>query len=457
MKFRLSFLFLVFIPSVSFSQITFQRSYDMGTGESAYTVVQTFDGGYAICGRKNLSPSPGAFLLRTNGYGDTLWSKTFPDYIINAERIMRQTSDSGFIICGNDNAIFLVKTDKNGDTLWTSHLPGKVATGIAQTADHGYIVVSPWPSPNLIKTDGSGNLLWQKTYQVYGIQNYGAVYSMLQASDGGYVISGLCDYNAYEHATLSAFLLKTNADGDSSWTRKYSTPNGKVDIYSVCQADGNGYFLAGCMVPAAGTSYSQGYLIRTNATGDTLWSSRNHYQQSCFISTDNTADHNIIAAGVMQTPYGGGGQAIMLSKYKQSGDLAFMRSFSIGNYGTSVQATKDHGFVIAGEKDGNIILIKTDSLGKASLNGISDPPNLLNISVYPNPSKGKFRVSWAGNATSLEITDIGGHFIYRKEFSQNPPLSLDIDLSKKAEGTYIILLKTEKDYRSGKIILSLIR
>lgn len=452
MQFRLSFLFLVFIPLLSFSQITFQRSYNLGSEESAYTVVQTFDGGYAICGRKNISPSPGAFLLRTNEYGDTLWSRTFPDYLINAERIMQQTSDSGFIICGNDNSIFLVKTDKNGDTLWTSHLPGRVATGIAQTSDHGYIVASPWPSPNLIKTDGSGTLLWHKTYQVYGIQNYGAVYSMIQTSDGGYVVSGNCDYDGYEMATLSAFLLKTNADGDSSWVKKYSTPNGKVDVYSVSQTTDHGYFLAGCMVPAAGISYSQGYLVRTNAAGDTLWTSRNHYQHSCFISTDNTADHNLIATGVMES-FGGGGTAVMLSKYKQTGDLAFMRSFTIGNYGTSVRATKDHGFIIAGEKDGNIILIKSDSLGKANPSGIGENQPSYKTAVFPNPSDGKITVYLSGNEKSIEITDINGHIVYSKELTNKLTANLEIDLSKHHKGVFLVSLKTETRIQTEKLIL----
>ncbi|MFZ4522253.1 MAG: T9SS type A sorting domain-containing protein [Bacteroidales bacterium] len=451
MRSLLVFPALILLPLISHCQITFQRSYDLGTAESAYTVTQTFDGGYAICGRKSAFGSPVAFLLRTNPYGDSLWSKTYPDYMTYAERIMHQTADSGFILCGNDSSIWLIKTDRNGDTLWTSHLPGRVASGVAETADHGYIITSPYPSPNLTKTDAAGKLVWQQFYRIYAPQDYGNVYSFLQTSDGGYMMAGNCQYNAFGMTTLSSFLVKANAGGDSLWTKIYSYVNGKVDLYTVSQTADGGYFLSGSMVPFLGYS-RQGYAVRTNENGDTLWTGRNHFQESEFISSDIASDGNFITSGVMQTNTGGYGVAIMLFKYRQNGTVAFTRYFPYGDIGNSVQTTSDHGFIIAGEKSGNIILIKTDSLGRAAPAGIDENNNQEGLTIFPNPSHGKFRLTIPANATSVEVTDIRGQVVYRKSFTGNPPGEVDIDLSSWGKGGYVVTVVVGSTILYGKLV-----
>jgi hypothetical protein len=306
----------------------------------------------------------------------------------------------------------------------------------------------------LIKTDGSGNVEWSKSYLLSTGDPVGVAYphSMMQANDGGYVLTGNCDYNGYEMTTISAFLFKTNGNGDSLWVKKYHTDNARTDAYSVCQDTGDGYFLAGCIFPVLGSSSTQGYIIRTNESGDTLHTERNHYQGSCYTSSDNSWDGSIIATGLMQNPYPGGGEAIMLRKYAVNGYLPFMKAFPIANYGNSVVATKDHGFIIAGEKDNNIILVKTDSVGKVNASGISDDRKAV-PGLFPNPSNGKFTLVLSGDETSVEVMDVTGRIVYRTVFSQKPPASLDIDLTASRKGVYLVSIRTETLVNSGKLIL----
>ena len=450
----LHFYPLILFPLLSFGQGTFQRSYDLGATESACTVVQTFDKGYAICGIKSGGSNPYAFLLRTNEAGDTLWSKIFPDYLIFGERIMQETSDSGFIICGNDDSVFLIKTDKNGDIRWTSHLPGKSVTAVIQTADRGFILSVNGTTTGLVKTDVLGNLLWQKSYRISGSDYSGAAKSILQTHDRGYVLTGTCDpLTNPELYEISAFLLKTSENGDSIWLKKYHSDNTLIKGFSVCQTADEGYEITGQTEVIHYNATIRGYLIRTDVNGDTLWTRRTALYRTWLQASAIAYDHNIVSCGFMDSPLPGGGLSIVLNKEDLNGEFLFSRAFPVGYYGNSVSATSDHGFIIAGEKDGNIILIKTDSSGRADPAGMSENRESNCLLLFPNPTKGVFRINLSGNVKSIEITDVSGRTVYRRPFVKSPPAFLDIDLSKKAKGTYLVSLKTKNGTQSGKLVV----
>jgi hypothetical protein len=110
---------------------------------------------------------------------------------------------------------------------------------VQQTIDSGYIIAGALaysgpgiPYVYLIKTDSLGDTLWTKVYDV------GTGYSVKQASDGGFIITGVnfVNYNAY--------LVKTNSNGDTMWTRSY----GSVGSFgfSVQETQDDGFVIAGC-------------------------------------------------------------------------------------------------------------------------------------------------------------------------------------------------------------------
>lgn len=70
--------------------------------EYAECVRQTNDGGYAMVGETNSKGNGGKdmYLLKTDSYGDTLWTKTYGTASAEIGRSFWITSDNGFILIG---------------------------------------------------------------------------------------------------------------------------------------------------------------------------------------------------------------------------------------------------------------------------------------------------------------------------------------------------------------------
>jgi hypothetical protein len=239
------------------------RTYGGSAEESGQSVAQTPDGGYIIAG-KTCSFGAGAedvWLIKTDGDGDTLWTRTFGVAGSDEGMSVQPTSDGGYIVGGytispatNDQSYWLIKTDSVGNKIWDriyEGADGGVCASVQQTSDHGYIMAGPtfyyaW----LVKTDSVGNKVWDKTYGA------STAVSVRQTSDGGYVFAG-----TYRD---DAWLVRTDAAGNKAWDKTFG--GGSLDqASSVRQTLDGGYIVVGYAY-----SFSRQacvYLIKTDANG----------------------------------------------------------------------------------------------------------------------------------------------------------------------------------------------
>ena len=82
---------------------------------------------------------------------DTAWTKTYGGIDIEWGWSVQQTLDGGYIVAGytasfgaGDKDVWLLKTDPFGDTIWTQTYGGTLddrAFSVQQTSDGGYIIV----------------------------------------------------------------------------------------------------------------------------------------------------------------------------------------------------------------------------------------------------------------------------------------------------------------------------
>ena len=204
--------------------------------------------------------------------------------------------------------------------------------------------------------------MWTFTFGEAGFDEGRAV---VQTADGGYVITG-----SYTFVSSKVFLVKTDSSGTPVWERNYGGI-GTDEGYDVRETSDGGFIIAG-----ATTSYGAGmsdvYLIRTNSTGDTLWT-----------RTFGTA-LNDKGFGVRPTIDGGyiitgytteevDGAEVYLVKADSLGNLEWDYFFGGGmdDYGYSVEETSDGGFIVTGSKASfidstNVYLLRTDPAGGMS-------------------------------------------------------------------------------------------
>jgi len=289
---------------------------------------------------------------------------------------VQQTRDGGYIVAGWTTSfgyrhqVYLIKTNAQGDTLWTRHYGGAEydwGNAVQQTSDGGYIIAGFTDSFGdsgqvyLVKTNATGDTLWTRTYGWAGCDENG--WSVQQTSDTGYIVAGTYDYYG---VNPQVYLVKANATGDTLWTRTYGGA-GWDEGRSVQQTTDGGYIVAG-FTNSFGNG-NQVYLIKTNASGDTLWTRTYggaYYEEGH--SVQKTSDGCYIVAGWANSF--GNGYQVYLIKTNASGDTLWTKTHggTFSDYGYSVQQTQDTGYVIAGNtwsfgNGDDVYLVKTDASG----------------------------------------------------------------------------------------------
>jgi hypothetical protein len=301
--------------------VEWTKTYGGSGWDEGWSIEPTADGGYIIVG---WTDSYGAgqddiYLLKTDADGDTLWTKTYGGSFDDIGRSVKQTYDGGYIIAGcadpygaYDLDVYLVKTDEDGNGLWTKIYGGPSAldgTRAVQVTPDSCYLFAGWTATFgtagsedvwLLKTDAEGDTIWTKTY---GGADWEEARSMQSTTDGGYIITGVtCSFGA---GGSDVYLIKTDADGDTLWTRTYGGTGDDYGNY-VQQTTDDGYIITG-YTQSYGPGWFNLYVIKTDANGDTLWTQVYGGTELDFgYSVQQTSDHGYIIAG--QTGSFGAGQ-----------------------------------------------------------------------------------------------------------------------------------------------------
>jgi len=224
-------LFAVCLAPIAFAQTSWWRTYG-GTGyDEGYSVQQTADGCYIITGFTEsfgvgTPETANVYLIKTNTSGDTLWTRTYGGRDDDWGYSVQQTADGGYVIAGTTFSfgagnldVYLIKTDASGDALWTRTYGGSDCDegySVQQTADGSYIIAGYSASFGtgddndvyLIKTDASGDTAWTRTY---GGTNYEEGRSVQQTQDGGYIVAGIT--RSFGAGLSDVYLIKTDSLG----------------------------------------------------------------------------------------------------------------------------------------------------------------------------------------------------------------------------------------------------
>jgi hypothetical protein len=259
------------------------RTFGGGLAEHAYSVVQASDGGYALAG---ITYSFGAgtrdiWLVKTDAYGNMEWNETYGGSWYDTARSMIQTNDSGYAIVGSHGTFngdysdfYLVKTDANGNMLWNRTFGGKNTDwgrSVVQTSDGGYAIAGYTDSFGegghdfwLVKADALGNAQWNKTY---GEAWFDEAHSVVQMSDGGYMLAG-CTQSS-DATSYNLCLVKTDSFGNMQWNNTYGETGNDTEV-SIVQTDDGGFAMLGDTMFHS-TGDFDFLLVKIDSLGNAQW------------------------------------------------------------------------------------------------------------------------------------------------------------------------------------------
>ena len=320
---------------------------------------------------------------------------------------------------------------------------------VQQTPDSGYILAGVTYSFSntqayVIKTNARGDTLWTRFVGGLGSEGF---YSIRQTGDGGYIATGWS--NSSGSGNLDVYLVKLDANGSTVWTRTYGSSSEDVG-YAVRQTADGGYIISGWTYRFGPQSP---YVVRTNANGDTLWT-RTFYISGvnrASLSVEQTTDGGFILGGYL---HGFAVQYVELIKMDSLGAALWTKDFgAFGSVaiGRSVRQTIEGGYIIAGSKNvgvGSVIqLIKTnqngDSLwGKQYAGGSAyDAYSVQQTREGEYILAGQTSINSGTSDVFLMKTSISGDSLWAKTFG-GPADERGFEVEQTFDGGYIIVGET---------------
>ncbi len=243
-------------------------SNDMGN-----SIIKTMDGGYAVGGSTWSFGTGGydMYMLKLDGSGTLQWNKTIGGGGHDYGYSLIQTSDSGYAITGYTSSfgaggedMYITKLNSSGTLQWSRTMGGtnnEYGISIIQTTEGGYAITGYTNSSfgaglydmYTVKLNSSGVPQWTRT--VGGSNNdYGN--SIIQTTDGGYVIAG--STNSFG-AGGDAYIVKLNSSGTVQWS-KTAGGTGAEGLGCIISTSDGGYFAAGSTNTLGAGNYDMYFL-----------------------------------------------------------------------------------------------------------------------------------------------------------------------------------------------------
>ena len=270
---------------------------------------------------------------------------------------IKQTTDGGYILGGTSRSnISGDKTENNWDTTQTR-------------ADY-------W----IVKTDALGNIQWQNTI---GGSGHDELYSILQTTDGGYIMGGrstsLISGDKTENTVGGDdyWIVKTNSSGNIQWQNTIGG-SGNDWLYSIKQTTDGGYILGGWSfsnISGDKTENSNGledyWIVKTDSLGNIQWQNTIGGGNSDILySIQQTTDEGFILGGYSNSNISGdksenriGDYDFWIVKTDSSGNIEWQNTIGGNNsdWLNSIQQTTDGGFILGGRSNSNISGDKTEN------------------------------------------------------------------------------------------------
>lgn len=222
----------ILIKADRFGSVQWER-YFAGVDLSWFnTVIQTADGGYMAAGQSTTKEFPAdRWFVKTNGAGQVEWTKSLIQDLAQGVNGILQTADGGYAVCGfgetdSDKVdIVLTKYDSTLEMIWERTIGGKYhdeAFHIAPLQDGGFLLSGVTQTGTDLGSDRAlilrmnhlGQELWRREMRSAG----GARYTAGLEHKGNVYVCGVSkNSDNQQDALVSAF----DSSGSHLWTKSF--------------------------------------------------------------------------------------------------------------------------------------------------------------------------------------------------------------------------------------------
>ncbi|WP_406685543.1 hypothetical protein N1F78_07440 [Seonamhaeicola sp. MEBiC1930] len=328
--------------------IDFVKTLGGTKNESAQSIINTKDNGYAILG-----------------------------YTQSADGDVTNKTDESF-------NYWLLKFDENHNQQWQKNYGGSAddrGSCVIQTSDGGYAILGSSKSANgdvstnngfndfwMIKTDSTGNIIWETSFGYSGADD-GT--SIIETNDNGFLITGVLDVSASggqgntkssskRHAGGDYWAIKLNSVGTLQWSKYFGGSFTDTPYDAIQTSDGN-YILVGSSdsedvdIKANKGSYDF-WVIKISPEGNLIWEkSFGGTQTDEARAITNTNDGNYLIVGDTRSndtdiTNNNGAADFWIIKISPEGNLIWEKTFGGSSFDAarSISKTQDGGFIICG-------------------------------------------------------------------------------------------------------------
>ena len=441
-----------------------------GSGNEGYNLIQTDDDGFFFIGERHDFPGGPSevFAVKINATGEMEWSKTYGGFDNEYGLSVHQTDDGGYAIGGftesfgtGSRNFYLLRTNSFGDILWTKTYGGtsiEAANQIQPTNDGGYIMVGysfSFGAGNsdifVIKTDENGEIIWEKTYGG-DLNDLGL--SITLTDEGGYIICGGTE--SFGAGNSDVLVVKINADGDVLWSKTYGGNGYELGV-SVAKTVNNDFIIAG-YTRTFGAGGEDFYVLKIDTQGDTIWTKTfgGEFDESAK-AVISTSDNGCIIAGYTRT-FGAGGLEMYVVKTDEDGFSECGQSTETIISDITITVTSTTADVDEGVTTKVPITLVGNTNTETSnpcdiINGVKNDLKKLNFEIFPNPANDFLIIKNIDaplfSKKRIVINDILGRQI--QSFSLNTTEE-KIDISMIPPGVFFLNLIIDDQYFTHKFV-----
>lgn len=465
----------------SFFNIYTNYGYDFGEG-----ITQLSDDSYLVTGGSSSfeeAPSQ-AFLLKTDAYGNRLWSKAYGGIESDWGRRVF-TMGNAIYVAGYTNSFgtgsfdfYFFKTDQDGALIYERIYGGskfeKLHSAVMIPSDTSFVLIGETTSNDtevediyMVRVDSNGDVIWTRQFGSSGVD---VARSIKMINDTTMMIVG--EYYDTTAGIIKAMMLKMNIDGTTDWM-KLSGIEGNYCLNDFDQI-GNQFFAVGQRkITLNGVDKSNLLRVVFDVDGNIVSNEQDNFVEYSHLSGIVNYGFNnrfyVIEQALLSTvSVYPDGEDMVVHAYHP--DLTWSNtvanvSKSGQDQGNQIIRTSDGGAIVVGYNTyygtggANVVLVKLGSNEEAPVYDQQPVEGSLvfknelaadfKLSLYPNPVRSVLSVSSVETGEKqLQIRDVSGKLMKEALFYDN----IQLDFGNYDAGVYMIDVTVNGYSRSVKII-----